>query len=199
MSVLVILTVCLLAVVAAAALAAPRLRTRRLRERFGAEYDRAVHGHGGDVHAAERELTDRVKLLRGLRLKPVEPAERERAERELARLQELFVDDPGTAAADADRLLTSVLDQVGYPEKGRLGAVSVHHGELVPQYRSAQSALERARATQAGTEELRTALIAVRDLVLDVLRAEHPAPRGRSERPGRSAGTAPASPTPSAG
>ncbi|GGV39934.1 hypothetical protein GCM10010495_66630 [Kitasatospora herbaricolor] len=198
MSVLVILIVCLLAVVAAGALAAPRLKTRRLRERFGPEYSRTVLGHGGDVHAAERELADRLKLLRGLELKPLDAAERERTERELARIQELFVDDPGTAAADADRLLTAVLDKVGYPEKGRLGAVSVHHGELLPEYRAARSTLERAQAAQVGTEELRTALIALRDLTLDVLRAEHPVGRSRPVRAGRIT-AAPAGPTPSAG
>ncbi|GHH79663.1 hypothetical protein GCM10018781_58150 [Kitasatospora indigofera] len=198
MSVLVILMVCLLAVVAAGALAAPRLRTRRLRERFGPEYSRAVLGHGGDVHAAERELADRLKLLRGVELTPVDAAERELTERELARIQELFVDDPGTAAADADRLLSALLDKVGYPEKGRLGAVSVHHGEFVPGYRAARSTLERAQATRTGTEELRTALIALRELTLDVLRAEYPAGRSRAVRPGRIT-AAPAGPTPSAG
>ena len=182
MTMVTILVVCLLAAVAAVAVMAPRLRTRRLRERFGPEYDRALLGHGGRVGEAERELSDRLRLTRTLDLKALAPAERERTRERLGRLQEMFVDDPGRAAAEADRLLTELLDEVGYPAKGRLESVSVHHGALLPGYREARRSLDRAQAVQVGTEELRTALLAIRELTLAVLRAEQPSARQRSAR-----------------
>ncbi|MFC8451275.1 hypothetical protein [Kitasatospora sp. NPDC057223] len=204
MTMVTILVVCLLAAVAVVAVMAPRLRTRRLRERFGPEYDRTLLGHGGRVGEAERELSDRLRLARALDLKAIAPAERERMLEQLGRLQEMFVDDPGRAAAEADRLLTELLDQVGYPAKGRLESVSVHHGGLLPGYREARRSLERAQAVQVGTEELRTALLAIRELTLAVLRAERPSarpspalsasPEAAEARSGR-----PVNPTPSAG
>ncbi|WP_371477199.1 hypothetical protein [Kitasatospora sp. NBC_00315] len=205
MTVVTILVVCLLVVGAAVAVAVPRVRTRRLRERFGPEYDRVLLGHGGKVDETERELSQRLRQVRNLSLRAPSAAEREKAEAELGSLQEMFVDDPGRAVAEADRLLTSLLDEVGYPADGRLDALSVRHGELTPAYRSARRSLDRAQAVQVGTEELRTALLAIRALAQAVLRDEPPAGRAvpaGNNREGRAtdaAATRTTDPTPSAG
>ncbi len=203
-----IIIVCLLIVVAATAVAVPRLRTRRLRERFGPEYDRVLHSKDGRVDETERELTNRLRLSRSLDLRTLSPAEREKGLSEIGAAQELFVDDPGRAVAEADRLLTSLLDEVGYPAEARFEAVSVRHAELMPGYRAARRSLDRAQAVRIGTEELRTSLLAIRALAVAVLQAEPPAGRSRPASAGRpplekghadaSVGR-PSNPTPSAG
>ncbi|MEU9129690.1 hypothetical protein AB0D08_16550 [Kitasatospora sp. NPDC048540] len=177
-----IVIVAVLAVLAAGlAVALPRIRTRQLRARFGPEYERALRGHGDDVRGAERELTARIRDDRALQLRPLGPAEQENVRRRLAEVQEQFVDDPGRAAGDAERQLTGLLDRLGYPAQGRTEALSVHHATALPAYRTALGTLERAQAVQVGTEELRHALLAVRDLTLRVLadRQAAPAAAGR--------------------
>ncbi|WP_371502296.1 hypothetical protein OG871_34800 [Kitasatospora sp. NBC_00374] len=180
----VIVIIAVLAVIAAAGfvLGLPRLRTRRLRERFGAEYERALRGHGDDVRAAERELTARVRQAEALPLRPLTAAEREAARQRLAEVQEMFVDDPGRAVGEADRQLTDLLDRLGYPVDGRPEALSVHHAPALPAYRTALGTLERAQAVQVGTEELRCALVAVRDLAQRLLVADVAEP-ARAARP----------------
>ncbi|MER8184618.1 hypothetical protein [Kitasatospora sp. NPDC094015] len=174
-----IVIVAVLAVLAVGcALGLPRLRTRRLRERFGAEYERALRGHGDDVRAAERDLSDRVRRSRELHLRPLAPADQERARQRLAEVQELFVDDPGRAVAEAERQLAELLDRIGYPADGRPEALSVRHAGALPGYRTALGTLERAQAVQVGTEELRSALLAVRELTRQVLTAEPVEPPG---------------------
>ncbi|WP_405010174.1 hypothetical protein [Kitasatospora sp. NBC_01539] len=191
MSPVVIALVALLAVAALAAVppARRRLRSRRLRARFGPEYDRAVSSHGGDVARAEHELADRLALHRGLKLTALPAAERTAAEAEIRSLQSLFVDDPMRAAAEAERLLHRVLDRIGYPEKGRIEALSVDHASGVADYRAARAAsgtpADTAEGTATGTEELRASLLATRALTREVLEQGHlPRPAaGRTDSP----------------
>jgi hypothetical protein len=185
-TVAIVLVVLVAAALAVTPLVRRRVTTRRLRSRFGPEYDRAVRGHRGDTAAAERELGERVALHRGLDLKRLPQPDRAEAEDELRRLQVLFVDDPLRAAADTERLLQSVLDRTGYPQQGRIQALSVDHADLLTDYRSARTTLEQARTATAGTEELRTALLAVRTLTRAVLDGDP----GRTARDARSTGPA---------
>ncbi|GJF33279.1 hypothetical protein KNE206_59790 [Kitasatospora sp. NE20-6] len=195
--VVVIALVALLAVAALAAVppARRRIRSRRLRARFGPEYDRTVSSHGGDVARAEHELADRLALHRGLKLTALPAAERNAAEAEIRSLQSLFVDDPMRAAAEAERLLHRVLDRIGYPEKGRIEALSVDHAPGVAGYRAARAAVgtpagpaagtagNTTAGTTAGTEELREALLATRALTREVLEQGH-LPRPATGRTG---------------
>ncbi|MFD9130655.1 hypothetical protein [Kitasatospora sp. NPDC059571] len=181
-TVAVVLVALIVASLAASPFVLRRLGTRRLRARFGPEYDRTVRSHRGDVAAAERELAERVALHRKLRLTALPPADRTAAEDELRRLQGAFVDDPVRAAADAERLLQSLLDRVGYPAEGRLPALSVDHADLLAEYRTARGTLDRARTAGADTEELRTALLTTRALARAVLDRD-PGPARRAPGP----------------
>ncbi|MED7951539.1 hypothetical protein [Streptomyces sp. BE303] len=160
----------LLVLAALLAVVLPRLRSRRLHARFGPEYDNAVLGHDGQVRLAEQELSDRISRHRSLRITPLDAADRDRAAAELQGLQALFVEDPLRAVAEADSLLDTVLGRMGYPEKGRLEAVSVDHPAALARYRTARRTLVRAQGGEAGdSEALRMALIAVRDLAQELL------------------------------
>ncbi|MEV8093166.1 hypothetical protein [Kitasatospora sp. NPDC085879] len=183
-----VLLVVLLCAAAAAAvpLVRRRLRTRGLRTRFGPEYERTLRSHGGDVRRTDRELADRLALRRRLRLTGLPAAEREKVTTSVRGLQVLFVDDPPRAAAEAERTLQALLDRMGYPSSGRTEVLSVDHAPLLGAYRTARETLGRTEGTTAGTEDLRTALLAVRALTLDVLGRDHPSP---VERP--APGTAP--------
>ncbi|MEV0532589.1 hypothetical protein [Kitasatospora sp. NPDC050463] len=164
-----VLHIVVVAVVAAAALFAvltPRLRSRRLRERFGPEYDRTVLVHNGDTRAAEHDLTDRLALRRRVKTVPVEAADRDRYLAELRGLQALFVEDPRQSAVRTARLLDSLLTDMGYPGEDRPEVLSVDHAARVPAYRDARRTLDD---PGADSEDLRRSVIAVRDLVVELL------------------------------
>ncbi|MFC1420319.1 hypothetical protein [Streptacidiphilus cavernicola] len=145
------------------AVAMPQLRSRRLQQQFGPEYERAVAQHDGDAKEAERELSERVKRTGELELHPLDPAQRERYLARWTALQEQFVDAPGKAVIDADRLLTELLRERGYPEDDQEFALSVHHAGSLDGYRVSRSAADRAAAGSATTEDLRDAFVRARE------------------------------------
>ncbi|GGP85080.1 hypothetical protein GCM10010266_04100 [Streptomyces griseomycini] len=167
-----------------AAVAVVTLRARgplhgtQLKRRFGPEYDRAVARHDGDARAAERELAERVERHGGLRERPLEPAERERYVARWTAAQERFVDAPGDAVAEADRLLAELAGAKGFPDGGhyedQLAALSVHHARHVEGYRRvhrvAQARARGAHDGGAGTEEMREALVEARALFDELVR-----------------------------
>ncbi|MFJ8434949.1 hypothetical protein ACIQ9P_26975 [Kitasatospora sp. NPDC094019] len=171
MSVWIVLSVAVLAVAAALAVLLPRWNTRRLQQRFGPEYDRTVRAHGGRTRDAEHELAGRLRQVRQLALTRLPRRRAEEVGNRLTALQELFVDDPARSLEEAVTLLDGTLDEIGVPAGDRLAVLSVDHAALVPGYRTARQVLERSRSQRVGTEELRTALLAVRDLCLEVARS----------------------------
>ncbi|UED87106.1 hypothetical protein [Streptomyces profundus] len=151
-----------------------------LRRRFGPEYERAVARHQGDTRAAHKELASRLRLHRRFRARSL-PAERHDAYRaSWARAQEQFVDSPAGAIAEVDQLLNRLIRELGYPSDGygeQLAAVSVHHPHQVDGYRRVHTLASRedlARAMAERTEELRSSLLAAREL-FDALLAGKPA------------------------
>jgi hypothetical protein len=74
-----------------AILAFQYLRTRRLRERFGPEYARAVR-EAGDRKSAESKLERLEKRVERLRIRAIEPADRERFLGSWRSVQTTFVD-----------------------------------------------------------------------------------------------------------
>ncbi|WP_053647074.1 hypothetical protein [Streptomyces sp. XY431] len=171
MSIWIVLAVAVLATAAALAVLLPQWNTRRLQQRFGPEYDRTVRAHGGRTREAEHELADRLRKARQLALTRLPQRRAEEVGNQLAALQELFVDDPARSLDEAVTLLDGTLDEIGFPAEDRLAVLSVDHAALVPDYRTARQVLERSRSERVGTEELRTALLAVRDLCLEVARS----------------------------
>ncbi|MFE6195113.1 hypothetical protein [Streptomyces sp. NPDC057838] len=156
-------------------------RGPNLKRRFGPEYDRVVARHDGDTKAAERELTERVQRHGDLRVRPLEPAQREQYEARWTAAQERFVDSPREAVAEADRLLGELAGARGYPDGGQyeeqLAALSVHHAHHVDGYRRVHRAAhlraEDARDGGQGTEDMREAMLAARALFEELVRPGH--------------------------
>ncbi|MEV5957590.1 hypothetical protein AB0M11_28125 [Streptomyces sp. NPDC051987] len=166
-------------VVVAAVLLAVRSRggPQGLKRRFGPEYERTVAQHGGDTKAAERELAERVQRHGSLHERELDPAERERFTARWTTAQEHFVDSPRESVTEADRLLAELAAARGFPAGAQydeqVAALSVHHADHVDGYRrvhrAALAPVGGSPLSQAGTEEMRTAMIEARSLFEDLV------------------------------
>ncbi|REF00139.1 hypothetical protein [Thermomonospora umbrina] len=169
---MVVIAVVVVAVLAAAGvLLWSRSRTGRLRRQFGSEYDRAVERHGGRA-AAERELRARRERHQELDLRPLDARQRELYREQWTHVQEQFVDAPESAVEHADRLVTTVMADRGYPTRDfedRVAHLSVEHGRTLDQYRRGHLISVRAADGQASTEDLRQAMVHYRALFEDLL------------------------------
>ncbi|MGQ0840568.1 hypothetical protein [Actinokineospora sp.] len=158
-------------VVVLAVLAKAQLRRKHLREQFGSEYDRTVREQ--PRRAAERELADREKQHSQLDIKPLSTTTRERYTQQWALVQEQFVDRPGPAVEEADRLVTVLMGERGYPTDGdyeqRVAVLSVEHASTLDHYRAAHDIRSRHGQSQVSTEELREAMVRYRALFEDLL------------------------------
>jgi hypothetical protein len=136
-------------------------RSQQLRQRFGPEYDRTV-AEKGDVRTAESELTARQKRVLGFSIRPLATEEGKSFNDEWQVMQATFVDDPSTAAHDADALIGRVMAARGYPESDyeqRSADVSVDHPAILDHYRAAHEIALRDADGQANTEDLRQAVL----------------------------------------
>jgi len=148
-------------------------RTDHLREQFGPEYSRAV-SDAESRRAGESELEERENRRRKLDIRPLAPESRERFGEEWHVVQERFVDDPGGAVDDADRLVQEVMAECGYPVddfEQRAADISVDHPDVVANYRSAHAVHTTNQSGEATTEELRTAFVGYRALFDELLGA----------------------------
>jgi hypothetical protein len=146
-------------------------RTKRLREGFGPEYDRVVE-ESDSRREAESELVERRKRREELDIRPLDPAARERYVELWRATQEEFVDDPERATGEADRLVSDVMRDRGYPVddfERRAGDISVDYPELVVNYRSAHEISLRQGRGEATTEDLRQAMQHFRALFDELL------------------------------
>jgi len=148
-----------------------RQRRERLRGRFGPEYDRAVSEHGSR-RGAEAELARREEQRERLDIVPLSPAARERYSESWRELQTRFVDEPSRSVTEADRLVTDVMRERGYPMDEfdqRVADVSVDHPEVVEHYRAAHSIHLANEGGEASTEDLRQAVVHYRALFNELL------------------------------
>lgn len=86
--------------------------------------------------------------------------------------QERFVDHPDDAVHEADRLVTALMSERGYPTKGfeqQASDLSVEHGRTLQSYRTAHEVSDRSSRHQATTEELRGAMVHYRALFDELL------------------------------
>jgi hypothetical protein len=146
----------------------PMMRSQRLRRTFGPEYDHVVDRHG-DRRAAERELSERESRHAQYELRPLSPESRDRYKESWTMVQVRFVDSPRDAVAEADRLVNVLVAELGYPAEGydrQLADLSVRHGHSVKHYREAHDAGLR---EDAGTDDLRMALISYRKVFEDLM------------------------------
>jgi len=149
------------------------LRTRRskaLHERFGPEYERTVR-EAGNLRG-EAMLEKREKRVRRYDIRPLAAAARDRYVKQWRLMQAKFVDDPDKTVGDADRLLSEVMAERGYPVADfdqQAADLSVHHARVVEHYRAGHAiALSHARG-RASTEDLRQALIHYRELFKELV------------------------------
>jgi hypothetical protein len=150
-----------------------RRSSERLRERFGPEYERTVH-EVGDVRKAEASLAARAKRVEAFHLRPLSPDEADRYSAAWQRVQSQFVDDPGRAISEADKLVGEVMTARGYPVgefDQRVEDVSVDHPDVVMNYRAAREIAVQHGQGRANTEDLRQAMVHYRALFRDLLAA----------------------------
>jgi hypothetical protein len=151
-------------------------RSRKLQDRFGPEYDRTV-SQAGDRRSAEAELQDRTERRQQLDIVPLEPEARTRYLEAWRNTQAQFVDDPVEATREADRMITSVMRDRGYPVddfEQRAADISVDHPQVVDDYRAAHAIAAANDRSEASTEDLRQALVHYRSLFEELLEDRHP-------------------------
>ncbi len=148
-----------------------RNRSKRLQEKFGSEYDHTVQAMG-DKKKAQTELEERQKHVDTLDIHPLSESQRSRYLAEWAAVQSKFVDEPGQAIIDGDRLIMEVMQVRDYPVSDfeqRAADISVNYPALVSNYRAAREIAIKNVQHQANTEELRQAMIYYRSLFEELL------------------------------
>ena len=168
------LVIAVVVVVAVAAIAwAYTARQRRLglRQRFGPEYDRVLRDAGTPAKA-DAVLEERARRVEKFRIRSLSREQSSSFAEEWRRVQAMFVDDPDGAVAAADRLVSEVMAARGYPIEDfdtRAADLSVDHPHVVENYRIARSLAQRRERREAGTEELRQAVVNYRALFNELL------------------------------
>lgn len=156
-----------------------RTRTEHLKDRFGPEYERTV-GEVGEKRAAEKDLEAREKKREKLDIVPLSPEAREKYADSWRNVQTAFIDDPSNAVGDADRLVTHVMRDRGYPVDDfdrRAADISVDHPKIVENYRAAHSIYQSQEKGTVGTEAQREAFVHYRTLFEKLLETDKDNPK----------------------
>ena len=143
-----------------------RKRTDRLKEQFGPEYERTV-AEAGEQNAAEKELVARERKRDKLDIRPLTRAALKGYADRWHAVQTAFVDSPASAVGDADRLVTEVMRERGYPIDDfdqRAADISVDHPTVVENYRAAHTIHVSQQNGDVGTEKQRQAFVHYRAL-----------------------------------
>ncbi|MFI7158768.1 hypothetical protein [Micromonospora chalcea] len=173
----IVIVIVVLVIAALAAFAVVASRRRALRERFGPEYDRVV-AEQDSRGAAERELRERERRHAELELTPLSPESRARYAAAWEELQVRFVDSPAETVGEADELVSRLIAERGYPTgdfSDQIAHLSVEHARTLTHYRDAHEIRQRNERGEAGTEDLRQAVVHYRALFADLL-GEDPVP-----------------------
>jgi hypothetical protein len=140
-----------------------RKRSARLKEHFGPEYERTV-GELGEQRAAEADLLAREKKHDKLDITDLTPEARREHAATWRKVQTEFVDAPQESIGRAERLVTRVMRERGYPIDDfdqRAADISVDHPDIVENYRSAHTIYT---STDISTEDARQAFVYYRAL-----------------------------------
>ena len=186
----VVVVIVLLAAVVAASMVRQK-RSERLRDQFGPEYEHTVD-KAGDQRAAERELLARERKHNKLDIKELAPESRVRYVEAWGVTQAGFVDNPSKSVGDADRLVTEVMRERGYPVddfEQRAADLSVDHPQVVEHYRAAHILHLAQEQGEIGTEAQREALVHYRALFERLVGAEPQTPVERDTPARHEAGT----------
>jgi hypothetical protein len=169
-----VVAVVALLIVIAAWYYSTRRRRAQIRQRFGPEYDRTVQAVG-EPTKAEQILSERAARVERFKLRTLTPEQAGAFTREWRRIQARFVDDPDGAVGEADQLVTQVMTARGYPMEDferRAEDLSVDHPHVVQNYRTARALVIRRSRGEAGTEELRQAVVNYRALFDELLEVD---------------------------
>ena len=143
-----------------------RRRSTRLQEHFGPEYERTV-GELGEQRAAEAELVAREKKRKKLDIVDLTPEARAEHAAAWQVVQTDFVDAPTDAVGRAERLVTRVMRERGYPIDDfdqRAADISVDHPDIVENYRGAHAIYQSQHNGEINTEDARQAFVHYRAL-----------------------------------
>jgi hypothetical protein len=171
---IVIAAAVIIAAVGIGAVATSRNKTHRLKEQFGPEYERTV-AEVGEQKAAEKELAARERKRNSFDIRPLTPETFAYYTRQWQRVQTAFVDDPSNALGDADRLVTEVMYERGYPVDDfdqQAADISVDHPTIVENYRAAHDIRLSQHDGDVGTEVQRQAFVHYRALFENLLETE---------------------------
>jgi hypothetical protein len=165
------------AIIAAAGVWAYVARRRaHLRSQFGPEYERAVK-NAGSTRRAEAALEARARRVTTYKIRPLTRDEGIRFSERWHKVQSRFVDDPASAVAEADALVSELMTVRGYPMNEfdrRAEDLSVDHAEVVHHYRSGHAIAVQHAGQGASTEDLRQAVVHYRALFDDLLDVSEP-------------------------
>jgi hypothetical protein len=179
-----VVVVAIPAVIVTVGIVRSRGKTRRLKEHYGREYQLLVSETGSE-QAANRELTTRERKRGKLDIVPLTPAALSNFTAGWQEVQASFVDNPASAVGAADRLVTEVMRERGYPVDDfdrRAADISVDHPEIVERYRAAHG-IYTAEQDEVSTEQQRDAFVHYRALFEKLLEnAEDDADAGRSQQ-----------------
>lgn len=186
---LIVLVIAAVVLIALALL--PRVRSRRLQNQFGPEYERTVQ-ESDSRRVAERELAERRKRHEQLQLRTLNDDEKRRYNMQWAHVQEQFIDNPARSLDNADRLLTQVMSDRGYPTESydqQVADLSVDHAAPLEQFRRAHEIAARTERGEASTEDMRAAIVNYRRLFVELVDgngSEQPGPATqRQAQPGQ--------------
>ena len=156
--------VVIVAAVVAISMVSFRTKTKRLKQHYGPEYERVVNERGSEKGAV-RELTTRERKRDKLDIVALSPSALSAFTAGWQEVQAGFVDNPATAVGDADRLVTEVMRERGYPVddfERRAADISVDHPQIVDNYRAAHGI--HVSEQHADTEQQREAFVHYRAL-----------------------------------
>jgi hypothetical protein len=167
----VLVTIAILAVVAW--MIVQRRRSERLRAQFGPEYARELE-RMHDRRRVEEKLENRRERVEHLHIRPLTPRDRAHFIESWRMVQAQFLDNPGAAIAEADRLLADVMSARGFPAANtdfeqRAADISVDHPVVVENYRAAHTIAALHSRGRASTEELRQATIHYRSVFEELI------------------------------
>jgi hypothetical protein len=154
------------AVIVATRLLSSRRKTARMKQHYGREYERLASEAGGEK-AAEKELAARERKRDELEIVPLTPAALSDFTTRWSQVQTGFVDNPTTAVGVADRLITEVMRERGYPVDDfdqRAADISVDHPQIVENYRTAHRIHLSQQDGDVSTEQQREAFVHYRAL-----------------------------------
>jgi hypothetical protein len=183
---LIIAVVVVLGLVAFVWRAKSKRRTGQLKDTFGPEYERSMT-EAGSRRKGESELAARQTRRESLDIRPLAPEARDRYSDSWQQIQSHFVDEPGVAVTEADRLVSAVMRDRGYPmdDFGQQSAdISVDLPHVVDDYRAAHAISMANDHGKASTEDLRQAFVHYRSLFDELLVVPDDAARSQGSAEG---------------